>query len=93
MRKAAKDYGTAKFAEGADVAGKAILLIEDVVTTGGQIIESARMLREAGAIVSPVHCVLLRDPAAIDRLDAAGLKLVSLFTANDISAPKAPQRQ
>jgi orotate phosphoribosyltransferase len=65
VRKAAKGYGTAKFAEGADVAGKTLLLIEDVVTTGGQIIDSARMLRGAGAIVSKVACVLLRDPVAI----------------------------
>jgi orotate phosphoribosyltransferase len=86
VRKAAKGYGTAKFAEGADVAGKSVLLIEDVVTTGGQIIESARMLREAGATISRVLCVLLRDPVAVEKLDAVGLDLSSLFQAGDLPA-------
>lgn len=83
VRKKAKEYGTCQFAEGVDFKGKKLIIIEDVVTTGGQIIESTKMLREAGAIVEHVICVLLRDTAGIDRLAAEGLKLDHVFSRKD----------
>ena len=49
VRKKAKDYGTCKFAEGADVGGKKTLVIEDVITSGGQVLMSAADLRSVGA--------------------------------------------
>lgn len=48
VRKAAKPYGTCQLAEGAPIADRTVVLIEDVVTTGGQLIESAKALRELG---------------------------------------------
>uniref|UniRef100_A0A2A4YTF8 Orotate phosphoribosyltransferase n=1 Tax=OCS116 cluster bacterium TaxID=2030921 RepID=A0A2A4YTF8_9PROT len=83
VRKKAKQYGTCQFAEGLDFKGKRLIIIEDVVTTGGQIIESTRMLREAGAIVEHVICVLLRDKAGIDKLAAEGLTLDYVFSRED----------
>jgi len=50
IRKKAKDYGTCRFEEGGEVRGRRLLLVEDVVTSGGQIIESANALRNDGAI-------------------------------------------
>ena len=84
VRKEAKEYGTCKLAEGADINGKNVLVIEDVVTTGGQIIESVKELRARGAVVDTVLCVILREAAAIDRLAAEGLTLVSAFTMEEI---------
>ena len=49
IRKKAKDYGTAKLAEGTGLTGKKVCIIEDVVTTGGQIILSAADLKQLGA--------------------------------------------
>jgi orotate phosphoribosyltransferase len=89
VRKAAKSYGTRQSAEGLDVRGRKLVLIEDVVSTGGQIIDSAKMLRDAGAVVADVLCVLVRDPAAHDNLAAAGLKLSGLFTTSDVPVPNA----
>jgi len=80
VRKKAKEYGTCKAIEGADVKGKQVCIVEDVVTTGGQIILSAEDLRQAGAQVKEVICVIQRDPAATEKLAAAGLKLIPLFT-------------
>ncbi len=60
VRKEAKAYGTAKLAEGPDVKGKKICLIEDVITTGGQVAESCAELRERGAIINDVLCVIYR---------------------------------
>lgn len=80
VRKVAKEYGTCKIAEGGEIHNKKICIIEDVVTTGGQIIKSANELREKGCTVDTVLCVILRDNKAIDLLKAEGLKLVPAFT-------------
>ncbi len=80
VRKKAKEYGTCKLAEGADVTGKHVLIIEDVVTTGGAIIKGANELREKGAIIDSVLCVIQRAEKASDILAAEGLKLIPAFT-------------
>jgi orotate phosphoribosyltransferase len=89
VRKAAKPYGTKQFAEGLDIGGRRLVLIEDVVSTGGQIIDSARMLRDGGAVVADVLAMLVRDAAANENLAAAGLNLSSLFTMDDVPVPAA----
>jgi len=83
VRKEAKSYGTCKFAEGPKIAGLRICLIEDVITTGGQVVISANMLREAGAIVQDVLCVIDRSMGDHSHLEEAGLKLTSLFEYKD----------
>lgn len=84
VRKHAKDYGTCKLAEGADVNNKNVCIIEDVVTTGGQIIESVKELRKLGAKIDTVMCVILRDEKAIGLLANEGLKLIPAFTMDFI---------
>jgi len=56
VRKAAKPYGTGRLAEGADIAGRDVLVVEDVVTSGGQIAIASRQLRRS-ARVSITRCV------------------------------------
>jgi orotate phosphoribosyltransferase len=80
IRKKAKDYGTCRFAEGGEVKGRRLLLVEDVVTSGGQIIESARALRGEGAIISDVVCVIDREAGGVAAMAKEGLALTSLFT-------------
>ena len=84
MRKQAKEYGTCKIAEGKDFLGKKICIIEDVVTTGGQIVKSAQELRNQGGIVEDVICVIQRDEDATTRLEKEGLKLRALFSMDDL---------
>ena len=79
VRKKAKGYGTKNLAEGVDVRDKTVCLVADVTTTGGQIMESAVALRELGAKVEHVLCVILRDEIAIDRMKEIGLELHYLF--------------
>ncbi len=86
VRKQAKEYGTCKLAEGTDIAGKNVCVIEDVVTTGGQIVLSARDLRELGARVEHVLCVIERDERSRDNLKKEGLELHSLFTMDELKA-------
>ena len=84
VRKKAKEYGTCKLAEGVDVRNKKVCIIEDVVTTGGQIILSTNDLKQLGAQVEYVLCVIQRDKKSRDNLRKEGLELVSLFTMEDL---------
>ena len=83
VRKEAKKYGTAKLAEGAEIAGRRVLIVEDIVTTGGQVVLSARDLQERGASLVAALCVIDRS-GGDHQLAAEGLDLISLFTAADL---------
>ena len=69
VRKDAKKYGTCKLAEGGDFFGKRLLIVEDVVTTGGQVLESCQKLEEEGAIIEEVCCVILRGKAGKQNIE------------------------
>ncbi len=84
VRKQAKTYGTCKLAEGPPFAGQNICVIEDVVTTGGQILLSVEELRKAGARIDTVLCVILRDERGREALAAQGLTLHALFTMQQL---------
>ncbi len=86
VRKKAKEYGTRKVAEGNDFSGKKVCIVEDVVTTGGQIILSTEDLRRGGAVTSDVICVILREESAHEKLGTEGLKLNPLFTMEELKS-------
>ncbi|QRN80048.1 MAG: orotate phosphoribosyltransferase [Nocardiopsis sp. BM-2018] len=86
VRKAAKPYGTRKVAEGSDVEGRRVLVIEDVVTSGGQVVASTADLRELGAEVDHALCVIDRQAGGPDALAAVGVALRPLFTMQDLKA-------
>lgn len=85
VRKEAKEYGTCKFAEGFDINHKKVCVIEDVVTTGGQVILSTQDLRNIGAHVSSVLCVIHRGGGE-DKLKNVGLELKALMTMADLKS-------
>ncbi|NJK40303.1 MAG: orotate phosphoribosyltransferase [Acaryochloridaceae cyanobacterium SU_2_1] len=84
VRKAAKSYGTCKLAEGGDLQGKHLVIIEDVVTSGGQINLSVEALRQLGAKVTDVLCVIDREAGGVENLAAADLRLHALFTMSEL---------
>lgn len=84
VRKTAKEYGTCKLAEGVKIEGKNVCIIEDVVTTGGQILLSAKDLKTFGARLKNVLCVIEREQAGRDNLQNADLELFSLFTMEEL---------
>jgi orotate phosphoribosyltransferase len=86
VRKKAKDCGTCKLAEGAGIQGKQVCIIEDVITTGGQVILSANDLRKLGAQVGQVMCVILRGANSREILAKDGLNLIPLFTMEELEA-------
>ena len=83
VRKKAKEYGTRKLAEGPSFDGARVCVIEDVVTTGGQIIESVKELRALGAVIDTVLCVILRGKNAAELLARENLTLIPAFVMGD----------
>jgi orotate phosphoribosyltransferase len=86
VRKEAKTYGTCQLAEGGDIEGQRLCIVEDVVTSGGAILDGARELRARGAILGPVLCVIDRESGGTDKLAADGLTLHPLFTMSELNA-------
>ncbi len=84
VRKEAKKYGTCKFAEGPNIKGKKLCIIEDVITTGGQVEISTSDLRGEGASIDHVLCVIDRSKGQTEKIERAQLKLASLFTIDDL---------
>lgn len=80
VRKQAKPYGTARLTEGASVEGRRVLIVEDVTTSGGQIILSTEALRESGADIAHAVCVIDREEGAPAALASAGITLHPLLT-------------
>ncbi|WP_131748594.1 orotate phosphoribosyltransferase [Frankia sp. Cppng1_Ct_nod] len=86
VRKKAKEYGTCRTAEGGDVGGLRVVLVEDVVTSGGAVLDAARVLREQGASVEHVLCVIDRQEGGRDNLAGVGLALHPVLTRAQLDA-------
>ncbi len=88
VRKQAKTYGTCKLAEGPDVAGRRVTLVEDVITTGGAVRDATLALRERGAYVTDVICAIDRSPTGDDPLADVGLTIHAVLTKADLDATR-----
>ncbi len=84
IRNQKKDYGTSKLLEGTLNAGERVLIVEDVLTTGGQVLEAARTLEQAGAKIDRIVAVIDRMEGARQNLESAGYVFESLFTTKDL---------
>ncbi|MGZ4335588.1 MAG: orotate phosphoribosyltransferase [Gaiellaceae bacterium] len=86
VRKAAKEYGTAKRLEGPYEDGECVCLVEDVVTSGGALLESVEALRGAGLVVHTAVCVVDREEGGADALARQSVRLWPLFRAGELLA-------
>ena len=84
VRDEAKSYGTANRLEGAYESGELVCLVEDIVTSGGALIESISAVREAGLVVQTAVCVIDREEGGTDALGHHGVHLWPLFRAGDL---------
>jgi orotate phosphoribosyltransferase len=90
VRKAAKTYGTGRLAEGAAVTGRRVLVVEDVVTSGGQIALSTRELRAMGAQIDHALCAIDRQEGGAEALAEEAIVLHALFTREDLAPSHDP---
>jgi orotate phosphoribosyltransferase len=86
VRKNAKEYGTRRLAEGCEVAGRSVVLVEDVVTTGGAVLHAASALRDLGATVTTAVCAIDRSDPGRDDLAGHGIELRAVLTKRLLDA-------
>jgi orotate phosphoribosyltransferase len=87
VRKSAKDHGTREVVEGLasgeSLAGKRVLMVDDVATTGGSVIKAIEAARSVGAVVDDALVIVDRQEGGTEGLAALGVKLASVFVGDD----------
>jgi orotate phosphoribosyltransferase len=84
VRQSRKDHGTGKLIEGVLKPGDVVLLVEDIATTGGQVLEAAKVITEAGAKIKKIVCVIDRRQGAAENITQAGYKFEAILTKDDL---------
>jgi orotate phosphoribosyltransferase len=84
IRNQKKDYGTAKQLEGRLEADQRVVIVEDVATTGGQVLEAAKVIEQSGAKVVKIIAVIDRQEGAQQNVENAGYVFESLLTTADL---------
>lgn len=84
IRNAKKGYGTDKPFEGKLAEHDRVLLVEDIATTGGQVLEAAKLIRSLGAVVERIVAVIDRQEGARENIEGEGLIFESLFRTEDL---------
>lgn len=89
VRKQAKTYGTCQAVEGGGVRGRRVVLVEDVITTGGAVADAARLVTEAGGEILAVVCAIWRGEGQPRIEGAPGLRVFAALTKADLEAAAA----
>ena len=93
VRKEAKEYGTGNRLEGPYDEGECVCLVEDVVTSGGALLDSVEALRAVGLAVQTAVCVVDRQEGGADALARRAVRLRPIFTATELLAEvKSPAK-
>jgi len=91
VRKQAKEYGTCQAVEGGGLDGKRVVLVEDVITTGGAVSDASRLVREAGGEVIAVVCAIWRGDGSPSISSVPDLQVVAAMTKEDLVRSNASQ--
>jgi len=79
VRKGVKDYGTEKIFEGKAVEGDHLIMIEDIITTGGAALQAARNLKQAGIVVDKIIGVVDREEGGVENIEQEGFVIETLL--------------
>ena len=88
VRGETKEYGTANRIEGPYTSGEVVCLVEDVVTSGGALLEAVVAIRATGLVVRHAVCVVDREEGGADALARVGVRLSSLYRARELLAER-----
>ncbi len=87
VRKQAKAHGTKDviegLASGESLAGKRVLVVDDVATSGGSILKAVAAAKEEGAKVDTAMVLIDREEGAAENLQAHGIRLLSVFRGQE----------
>ena len=84
VRKEAKTYGTCNLVEGGFQSGDRVVVVEDVITTAGQVCESVGEIRERGLVVEHVVCAIDRQQGGREKIEALGCSLSAVYTLDQL---------
>src|SRR5436309_3521132 len=84
IRNQKKGYGGDKLIEGVLNPGETVLIVEDILTTGGQVLEAAKSLENLGAKIDRIVAVIDRQEGARENIEQAGYVFDALFTTADL---------
>lgn len=84
VRKEAKQHGTGKLIEGAFLSGDHVVIVEDVITTGGSALKAVEAVRAAGGNIQGVLALVDREEGGREAIEAAGLTVISLVKASEL---------
>jgi orotate phosphoribosyltransferase len=90
VRKEAKDHGMGNLIEGPLPPGASVALVEDTLTTGGELLRTAAAVREQGCLVAGAICIVDRGAGALATLHEHGIPAEALFTLQDLGVDAAP---
>ncbi|MBI5373811.1 MAG: orotate phosphoribosyltransferase [Candidatus Schekmanbacteria bacterium] len=89
IRKEKKDHGTGKLIEGCFRKGANVVVVEDVVTTGGSTLNAIKTVEAEGGKVAMVISVIDREEGGRENIEKAGYKFASLFKTSEVLGDKA----
>ncbi len=84
IRKEAKGHGTKKLVEGKLEEGMRIVIVEDVVTTGGSLLRAAEAVEDGGGVIAGIHVLVDREEGALGNITEAGYRFSSLFKVGEL---------
>lgn len=84
IRNQKKDYGTSKQVEGVIKSDDKIVIVEDIATTGGQVLEAAKVIADTGATILKIIATIDRLEGARENIQRAGYEFDALFTLRDL---------
>ena len=90
IRNQKKDYGTSKLVEGVLKESDQVVIVEDVATTGGQVLEAAQVITDLGAQVVTIMATIDRMEGARENVEQAGYTFDALFTVSDLGIELEP---
>ncbi|MFN2399618.1 MAG: orotate phosphoribosyltransferase [Gemmatimonadaceae bacterium] len=86
VRKEPKTHGMARLIEGPFRAGDRVAIIEDVITSGNSALRAAHAVRDSGGLVAGVLALVDREEGGREAIQNAGVAVISLVTAQQITA-------
>lgn len=84
VRKQPKDHGTGRRIEGCFAAGDRVVVVEDVITSGGSALEACRAVEAEGGVVTAVIAILDREAGGADAIERAGYAVHSIFKVSEL---------
>jgi len=87
VRKETKEHGTGRLVEGPFQSGDHVVVVEDVITTGGSALRAIQAITESGGSISGVVSVVDREEGGRDALEAKGFEVISLVSISELTQP------